>query len=62
MRHADSAGVAWRKSSFSTSGECVQVAAVGEGFATRDSKNPVGPTLSFGAGPWRTFLAALKNS
>ncbi|ROP41292.1 DUF397 domain-containing protein [Saccharothrix texasensis] len=62
MRHADLSGAAWRKSSFSTSGECVEVAPVAGGVATRDSKNPVGPTLSFPAGEWRKFLAGLKNS
>ncbi|MCE6994690.1 DUF397 domain-containing protein [Saccharothrix sp. S26] len=62
MRHADLAGATWRKSSFSSSGECVEVAPAGEGFAMRDSKNPAGPTLSFPAGEWRQFLAGLKDS
>ncbi|XVS68303.1 DUF397 domain-containing protein [Actinosynnema sp. CA-299493] len=55
--------MAWRKSSYSGEGEsCVEVAPVGEGVATRDSKNPTGPTLSFPTGEWRKFLAGLKNS
>ncbi|PSL53072.1 uncharacterized protein DUF397 [Saccharothrix carnea] len=55
--------VAWRKSSYSGDGEaCVEVAPVGEGVATRDSKNPAGPTLSFPMGEWRKFLAGLKDS
>lgn len=54
--------VAWRKSSYSGDGEaCVEVAAVGEEVATRDSKNPAGPMLSFKLGPWRRFLAGLEN-
>lgn len=61
MRHGDLSGLAWRKSSFSAAGECVEVAPVGEGFAARDSKNPAGPTLSFELGPWRRFLAGLEN-
>lgn len=55
--------LAWRKSSYSAEGEsCVEVAPVGERVAARDSKNPAGPTLSFGLGEWRTFLAGLKDS
>ncbi|QQQ74631.1 DUF397 domain-containing protein [Saccharothrix sp. 6-C] len=61
MKHEDRS--AWRKSSHSGEGpSCVEVAPVGEGVATRDSKNPAGPTLSFPAGEWRKFLAGLKNS
>lgn len=55
--------VAWRKSSYSGEGEsCVEMAAVGDEVAARDSKNPTGPTLSFPAGEWRKFLAGLKDS
>ncbi|MEV1120997.1 DUF397 domain-containing protein [Actinosynnema sp. NPDC049800] len=54
--------LAWRKSSYSGEGEsCVEVALVGKGVATRDSKNPSGPTLSFSAGEWRKFLAGLED-
>ncbi|TQM84004.1 uncharacterized protein DUF397 [Saccharothrix saharensis] len=59
----DSSSAAWRKSSFSGEGQsCVEVMPVGEGVATRDSKNPTGPTLSFPAGEWRKFLVGLKDS
>ncbi|MER5263753.1 DUF397 domain-containing protein [Actinosynnema sp. NPDC002837] len=54
--------LAWRKSSYSAEGEsCVEVAPLGGGVSTRDSKNPAGPTLSFELGPWRRFLAGLEN-
>jgi hypothetical protein len=52
--------VAWRKSSFSGEGEsCVEVTPAGERVATRDSKHPTGPTLSFTVSEWRRFLAGL---
>ncbi|WP_367137444.1 DUF397 domain-containing protein [Saccharothrix sp. HUAS TT1] len=61
MRLVDLSDAAWRKSSFSGSGEsCVEVAPVGEGVAMRDSKNPGGPTLSFTISRWREFLAGLE--
>lgn len=48
----------WHKSSYSSSnGQCVEVAAVGADIAVRDSKNPDGPVLVFGAEEWRAFVA-----
>ncbi len=41
-------------------GECVEVAA-GELMLTRDSKDPDGPVLGFGAGAWEAFLATVKS-
>jgi len=55
----------WFKSSYSSNGgECVEVAA--NLFPTcgvvpvRDSKNPDGPALGFGAGAFSTFIEAVK--
>lgn len=51
----------WRKSSYSSNGSnCVEVAFAGDGVATRDSKNPTGPTLRFTARSWLGFLAEAK--
>jgi hypothetical protein len=56
--------VSWRKSSYSNpdGGECVEVA---DGFVTavpvRDSKNPNGPVITFAAGGWASFVAAVKR-
>jgi hypothetical protein len=62
MQQGDLSGAAWRTSSFSDEGQsCVEVAPVSGGVATRDSKNPAGPTLSFELAPWRRFLAGLDN-
>lgn len=53
----------WKKSSYSGSeGNCVEVAKLpGDGRAVRDSKDPAGPTLRFGSGPWREFVATVKQ-
>lgn len=50
----------WHKSSYSSSSaNCVEVAAVGISIAVRDSKDPHGPALVFGAGEWRAFVAGI---
>jgi hypothetical protein len=56
------APVHWRKSSFSYSnGECVEVAVLGDGtVGLRDSKDPVGPVLTFTRGELRAFLEGAK--
>lgn len=62
----DRAGPAlrWRRSrhSGSTGGQCVEVAAAGDGtVGVRDSKDPGGPVLRFTAGEWGLFLAGAKQ-
>jgi hypothetical protein len=52
----------WRKSSYSGGGNnCVEVAACAAGVAVRDSKNPGGGELVFGASAWAAFTAAIKR-
>ncbi|MFF7448276.1 MULTISPECIES: DUF397 domain-containing protein [unclassified Streptomyces] len=54
----------WRKSSYSggSGGDCLEVA---DGHPTtvpvRDSKNPRGPKLVFGAASWAAFVEAVKT-
>ncbi|MFB4305857.1 DUF397 domain-containing protein [Actinomadura sp. GTD37] len=57
-------GVRWRKSSHSDQhgGECVEVAALALAVAVRDSKDPDGPRLAFGAAEWRAFARRAKAS
>ncbi|MEV6770782.1 DUF397 domain-containing protein [Nocardia sp. NPDC051030] len=59
----DLAGARWFKSSRSGAGkECVEVAFLPSGrVGVRDSKNPDGPALVFGAAEWRSFTAGLEN-
>jgi len=52
---------AWRKSSYSCdSAACVEVALSFETVGVRDSKDVTGPTLSFSADAWRTFIAGVQ--
>ena len=49
-------GIVWRKSSYSGSGDCVEIGWKAADVAVRDSKNPTGPTLSFPIHHWQAFL------
>ncbi|MCP9955071.1 DUF397 domain-containing protein [Actinomadura madurae] len=52
----------WRKSTYSSSNleECVEVAPADRAVVVRDSKDPEGPVLTFGARAWSAFLNTLK--
>jgi hypothetical protein len=54
---------AWRKSTHSggTNTTCVEVAEMSQGLAVRDSTDPVGPRLAFGAQNWDRFLARVRT-
>ncbi|KND41013.1 DUF397 domain-containing protein [Streptomyces stelliscabiei] len=54
----------WRKSSYSggNSAECVEVSDGHPGLVpVRDSKNPAGGVLVFGAAAWSHFVAAARE-
>jgi hypothetical protein len=54
----------WRRSRYSgsTGGHCVEVAASGDGIIrVRDSKDPAGPQLAFGPGPWTAFVRGISG-
>lgn len=54
--------LAWRKSSRSGAGDCVEVADNRPGLvAVRDSKNPTGPVLTFSPTAWRHFVQYAKQ-
>ncbi len=50
----------WRKSTFSGDGDCVEFAAVPEGIAVRDSKDPNGAVLVFTEAEMRAFVEGVK--
>ncbi|MFD8757375.1 DUF397 domain-containing protein [Kitasatospora sp. NPDC059577] len=56
---------AWRKSSYSgdNAGECIEVAPefLPGAVPVRDSKDPHGPTLTFPASAWSSFIAAIRD-
>jgi hypothetical protein len=52
----------WRKARRSmANGNCVEVRPAGGVVAVRDSQNPDGDTLAYGAAPWRAFTAAVRQ-
>ncbi|HTX26255.1 MAG TPA: DUF397 domain-containing protein [Streptosporangiaceae bacterium] len=53
---------AWRKSSYSGSngGNCIEVAVMAGTVAVRDSKDPHGPVLKFGAQDWVRLAGQVK--
>lgn len=52
----------WRKSSYSgnNGGNCVEVGNVARVIAIRDSTDPHGPVLAFGAKDWQRFTDRVK--
>ncbi|PWW64675.1 DUF397 domain-containing protein [Actinokineospora spheciospongiae] len=52
----------FRRSSFCSNGNCVQVAMLADGrVALRDSKNPAAPAHVLPARAWTRFNAAIKG-
>jgi predicted secreted Zn-dependent protease len=53
--------IAWRKSSASASGNCVEVAAAADRILVRDTKDRAGHVLSFTQAEWRAFLIGVDS-
>jgi hypothetical protein len=51
----------WRKSSFSSIGNCVEVASDGSEVLVRDSKDPAGLVLRYTRDEWDAFLRGSKT-
>jgi hypothetical protein len=53
----------WRKATYSSGngGNCIEVATDLRTVAVRDSKDPDGPRLAFGAQAWKAFAATVKS-
>jgi hypothetical protein len=51
----------WQASSFSTTGDCVEIAELGDMVGVRDSKDPDGPVIELTRSEWRTFIEAVKR-
>jgi hypothetical protein len=50
----------WRKSTFSNSNGCVEVAFLDSRIAVRDSKRTDSPVLLFTAVEWEAFIAGVR--
>ena len=57
----DLSRTAWRKSTRSGSGNCIETTPAHGAIAVRDSADPGGPALAFTAQAWTAFTATLKN-
>ncbi len=53
--------LSWKKSTASGEGSCVEVARVGETILVRDSKDPLGPALTFSGEEWEAFLTGARS-
>jgi hypothetical protein len=62
MPSSDLPALSWRKSSFSQSGNCVEVATQDESVLIRDSKNPKGGTLFVSPSAWRKFIQTVQRN
>jgi Domain of unknown function (DUF397) len=56
----DLSSAVWRKSTFSGTNGCVEVAFVQGQVAVRDSKDPTGRVLVFTAHEWAAFLSGAR--
>lgn len=53
--------LAWQKAAASEHNGCVEAAALLEGVAVRDSKDPDGPVLAYTRREWAAFLDGVKR-
>lgn len=58
---AGQSAVVWRKSTASSSGDCVEVAFSHEAVLVRHAQNGAGPVLSFTLAEWNAFLTGARN-
>jgi hypothetical protein len=63
MQSTDRSTLSWRKSSFSESANCVEVAIREESEVVyiRDSKNRNGAILPVSSSAWREFIDAIRS-
>ena len=62
MAESEKEGIAWRKSTASNSGSCVEVAIHDGSVLVRDSVNPVSPVLELSPTAWSAFLAFARGN
>jgi hypothetical protein len=59
---SERADVAWRKSTVSgNAGDCVEIAFTVDAVLVRNSRDPLGPRLSFSFSEWEAFLTGARR-
>lgn len=59
---ADDSHRGWRRSARSYgTGNCLEVAALGQRVVVRDSKNPTGAVLRITSAQWNAFVAGVRS-
>lgn len=53
--------LAWRKSTFSEAGGCVEISCVGQVVFVRDSKDHTGPVQEISARRWMSFIEQVRT-
>ncbi|HEY2127000.1 MAG TPA: DUF397 domain-containing protein [Streptosporangiaceae bacterium] len=61
MADSERADLAWRTSTASGGGNCVQVAFTDGWVLVRNSQSPSGPMLSFSDAEWDAFLIGARE-
>ena len=61
LAESEKQGIAWRKSTASNSGSCVEVAVHDGSVLVRDSVDPVGGVLELSPAAWSAFLAFTRG-
>lgn len=61
MKDDGQASLAWRKSTASNSGDCVEVAFRRNCVLVRNSRDPSGSVLSFTMAEWLAFLVGARD-
>lgn len=59
---SDNSGREWRRSSWSYgTGNCLEIASLGQRVVVRDSKNPQGALLRITPAQWNAFVAGVRS-
>ena len=61
MAEIEEPRLAWRKSTASNSGACVEVAVLDRAVLVRDSMNRNGPVLQLSSAAWCSFLTRARS-
>jgi Domain of unknown function (DUF397) len=56
----DNSHIVWRKSTLSVENGCLEFAVIEGRVAIRDSKNRLGPVLTFAPIEWKEFLDGVR--